>query len=481
VAVYLVSWLVALKSPLSLEYEGPCLWAAMELCLGHNIYDTGRLTSEPWVVTIYTPLYFLLAAPFQNIGGFNYWSLRAISMAAFAACMFYFYKLLLIYGARRLSAIIGLLLMASYIPLWHWSFNGRVDMLALSLSIVSLYLFELAFARAGENQENQVWCGSYLKQVLLRLGPYLPSTLVLSLAVFTKQPSLVVLPAVCAALLLKRRYVDLLAYLLSTLAICGILFLAIDMITQGGFLAHMKFCARMPFAWSDLDKHLSWMGVDWFKLWPLPVMAVLWLRRSKRREALALPLVLAIISGALTVYTIGTMYANLNHGFIFFMALTWLTVIFLETYTLAAGVVLIGVSSFSTYIIGTQMPGLLKNSDRMGESIELIKKLPLSGRTIFVEDPALAITCGATPLFVDVATFLQVWHRDRVSLAPLRKAIAEKRYPALIINLNDSLEDKPNYFWPDYLLETVEDNYDKHEYVIGNGELQQVYVPKYDR
>lgn len=518
--VYLISWFIALLSPLALEYEGPALWAAMELAKGHNIYDPLRLVQAPWAVTIYTPLYFVIGAPFQMYG-YNFAGLRLISMLSDVGALFFFYKLLGLYTRDRLRISIGLLLFASYVSIWSGSLKARVDMLALALSIAAMYFVVravekgMATGRAQEKDPNFYLNATSSSVDLQAFDPtnpdalnyefdsdegnfedrvskkqtanvdavpaivvkLLPGIVISVAAICAKLSSIVILPAVCVYLLFKKRYSELVIYGLSTLALGGAVFLIVNSVTAGGFLQHITFAFNVPFSSAELNKHLHLLGVDWPKVVMVPTLALLWWMNGKGRGRLVLPFSLAVISGALTVYTIGTVHANLNHGMLFYCSLSWLTVVFIEAYPLSLGTTMILASALCTYILGTQVPIMYNLSNRMGKSVEDLKQLKVAEQTIFVEDPTIAIVCGAKPLFVDVATFLQVWDRDKRSLSDLEKDLAQKKYPVVIINLNDSLNNKPSFYWSDSMLESINKGYKKVDYVTGNGDLQQLYAP----
>lgn len=519
-AVYLVSWYFALSSPLSLEYEGPSLWAAIELSKGHNIYPAKGLLEAPWVVTVCPPLYFLLGAPFQMLGAFNYPGLRFISIVAFGTAMLFFYRLLRLFSTSKLNVAVGLLLLASYVQIWSSSFKARVDMLALSLCIASLYYFFVGYKRtyglpidvaeeqttatvsaqtkataseqtiATESDQTEADAqppvSDELPQVsnelpggfMPRLKLYAPSIILAVAACFAKVSSVVILPTVCYYLASRKRYKDMIVYGGTALAISVVLFLVINMMTDGGFAKHLSFPLNAPYSTADLQKHLGMFGVDWPKLFMIPVIGLVWLEKNEKKERPILPFTLAVLSGLVTAYTIGTMHANLNHGLIFYFAISWLTVIFLEIYPLSLSTGMVLVSALCAYILSTQLEPMMTLCARMGRAQTDIVKQNLKDKLILVEDPAIAILAGAQPLYVDVGTFLQAIDRDERSLTEIETALSQKKYPAVIININDSLHDKPPMYWPDSFMEKLEENYKKYGYVVGNGDLQQMYVPK---
>lgn len=493
-AVYLVSWYLALSSPLSLEYEGPSLWAAIELAKGHNIYPAKGLVEAPWVVTVCPPLYFLLGAPFQMFGAFNYPGLRLISIAAFGAAMFFFYRLLRLFSSSKLNVAVGLLLFASYVQIWSSSFKARVDMLALSLCIASLYYFFVGYKTAYKISDPDETVAPELNQTagvdevktvslapngfLSRLRIYAPSILLVVAAIFAKVSSVVILPTVCYYLASRKKYKDMLVFGGASVLISAVLFFTINMMTDGGFAKHLSFPLNAPYSTADLQKHLGMFGVDWPKLFMIPVIGLVWLEKNEKKDRPILPFALAVVSGLVTAYTIGTMHANLNHGLIFYFAISWLTVIFLEIYPLSLCAGMVFVSALCAYILSTQLEPMSTICTRMARAQTDILKQNMKDKLILVEDPAIAILAGAQPLYVDVGTFLQSLDRDERSLAEIETALSQKKYPVVIININDSLHDKPAMYWPDSFMIKLEANYKKYGYVVGNGDLQQMYVPK---
>jgi hypothetical protein len=478
-AVYLVSWYIALSSPLSLEYEGASLWAATELAKGHNIYSAEHLVQPPWVVTVYPPLYFLLGAPFQ-IGDFNYPALRLISILAFGFTMLFFYRLIRLFSTSKLNVAVGLVLFASYVSIWSGSFKARADMLALALSIGSLYFFFREFIKTKplDADADTLANATVPKGFLFLLMIYAPSILMIVAAVYSKVSSIVILPAVCYYLATQKRFKDMFVYGGCSLTLCAILYLILDAVTAGGFTKHQLFSFDAPYSTADLQKHLNMFGVDWPKLFIIPVIGLVWLENNEKRERLILPATLAVVSGLLTAYTIGSMHATLNHGLMFYFAISWLTVIFIEIFPLSLGASMVFASALCTYILSTLLQPMMTLSARMDRARTDVISQNTKGKVILVEDPALALACGAQPLYVDIGTFLQTLDRAERSLAEVQKALALKQYPAVVININDSLHDKPMMYWQDSFMQTLEQHYKKYGFVVGNGDLQQMYVPK---
>ncbi len=474
--LYLVSWHLALNAPLSLEYEGPCLSACMELARGHNVYDAERLTSRPWEVIIYTPLYFCFGALFQ-FNGPSYWGLRLVSMLSLCATLFFSYRLFRASKLERLSVGIAVIALASFLPMWSWSWKGRVDMFSLALSVAALDFFVRAFQkRLAEPASTEAMFApkELFKLVLL----YLPATIFSTAALYTKQPSLFIAIVLVLFLLYRRKFADAIAFAGATGILIALVFVVLQLVTDGGFLAHMVFTSKMRFSWEFLVKHLLWFGADWLKIVSAPVLLAVWFFRKGDKSEVILPVILCIITGVFTLYSLGTIYATVNHAFITLIGLVWLIAIALDRMPVI-GAALVFPSILVSGCVMQQLNGRLAETvAQMPNTIERLKQLNLQGQTLFVEDPALAFVTSSTPLFVDVATFLQVWSRQNRPLTELTSALNKKEFAAVIINEKDSDGETPRYFWTDEVRDAILRNYKRTEgKVIGNGETQILFLP----
>ncbi len=397
--------------------------------------------------------------------------------------MYYAYRLFLLYCQDRLAITIALLSYASYVATWAWSWKGRVDMLSVALTIGCLYALEVAVRSSSEITADREAAGVSKAGAFKRLAPYSLSIALLVAAVYSKQSCLVILPVVCIFLLARRRYIDAIYYGVVCTIACLIIALALQAITGGGFMLHMDV-AKKTQGTANLLKHLELFGVDWLKIWFVPVLAVFWgLSKNRQGKSLAhllLPLLLAAVGAASIIFTIGTKYANINHAIPFFFALSWLLAIFLEARPCLGGLLFILLSGLSTYIISTCLPQKFYVLEKMDKTLEQLHDLKVRGKTIFVEDPSLGIASGATPLFVDVATFIMVWENEHQTkqLSEIEAAIQKREYPVVIINENDSLEHQPFYYWNDAFMRQLNENYEKGSPVAANGEVQIMYIPR---
>ncbi|MBZ0189108.1 MAG: glycosyltransferase family 39 protein, partial [Candidatus Obscuribacterales bacterium] len=424
-------------------------------------------------VIIYPPVYFLVSVPFLVFGGPSYWGLRLVSIAAFVVCMVSSYRLFLRTSESQLSVCIGLLAFASFNPVFSWSLKGRVDMLSMAFSIVALDWFWSAYEKLEEDKEKKI---SGIKLLVL----YLPAIVAGIWSIYTKQPSVVVPFSIFVFLLFKRKFDQAVLFALLSAGLCGLIFLFVNSWTQSGFLAHMRFLSQMPFSVDDLNKHLLWIGADWPKLALIPVILGVYLFGKKAGQEILLPCLLALLSGIITIYTLGTAYANVNHGLHFFWACCWILAICASAAPVLAGSYVVLSSFLNVYTILPWLSGLSASALKVSQAERVLKSVDLRGTTMLVEDPALAITAGAQPLFVDVATFIQIWQEKGKSMDDLRAELRNRKYSAVIINRHDSQLERPPYFWDESFVKDVTDNYRFAGRVVGNGEIQKMYVRKDD-
>ena len=131
--------LAALAFPYPLNYgEGPLLDQAVRLAGMKNIYPAD-LSTPPYVVSNYPPLFMLLQAPLVWIFGPEFLYGRVISLAStMAVAGLISATLHAITRDRTASAAGGLTFLAVPFVL-HWSSLDRVDMLGLALSWGGLY------------------------------------------------------------------------------------------------------------------------------------------------------------------------------------------------------------------------------------------------------------------------------------------------------------------------------------------------------
>ncbi len=138
---------LALDDPYTLNYgEGPLLDQAVRLARGENIYRAD-LSTPPYTITNYPPLYVLAQVPFVQHFGAALWYGRLISLvSALAAALFLGLTVQTITGDWLAGLAAGLTLPA--IPyIFYWSALARIDCLALALSLAGLWVIARWYRR----------------------------------------------------------------------------------------------------------------------------------------------------------------------------------------------------------------------------------------------------------------------------------------------------------------------------------------------
>lgn len=482
--LYFVRFAVACLADLPIDYEGPTYWGVYLLAQGKNIYDSATLQSAPFMVTIYPPLYYALAAIFQPalgvISGLK--MARLISMISLCASALVSYRIFILTGAERKKAWIACFAFLNFFALWIWSSYCRVDMLATALSLFALERFLQAEKTAQEKRK-------------LRLN--MLSIILCVASVFTKQSSFIVPASIICYLLLKKRFKQSAIWSLSCAGLFAGIFLFLQFATANGFIQHMQFASKMPFDWAMLGEHLAWIGFDWLKI--LIILAAIFVliifgRHPQKdveegQEFFKLSLPFLALTAAFTLYTLGTQYPNTNHAILFYFVLCWIfcqvTSIFKEKfdnqpeqiYSLTLIGACLSCTGFMAYLLPSMCEWPKQLNDEL-KTFESKRALPPNS-LVFTEDPYLCLLSNTKPLFVDVSTFVQVWKNLKGDKwdADLLELIDKKKLSAVIINVHDDSKEMPPYYWRENLVDAIHQKYNLKTGITGNRQRHNLYLP----
>jgi len=212
--VFLIYQGQALSHPYPLDYgEAPLVDQAMRMAAGQNIYRSD-ISSPPYTISNYPPLYVLSLVPFVKVFGPNFLAGRIISFLCSLASGTFLALIVYAHTADRTAAIVTGLLFVAIPYVVHWSPLLRIDMLALACSTGGLYLL----ARWPTAR----W--SAVASVLLFVA-----------AIYTRQSYALAAPLAAFVWLATHgwRRAAGLAALVGGLVLA--LFLALNALTQGGF------------------------------------------------------------------------------------------------------------------------------------------------------------------------------------------------------------------------------------------------------
>ena len=212
--IFLLHTSMALFHRYPLDYgEAPLVDQAVRLAAGQNIYRPD-LSSPPYTISNYPPLYPLSMAPLVKLFGPNLGAGRVISLLSTLASAAFLALIVYTYAQDRLAAVITGLLFLSIPYVVGWSPLARVDMLGLALSTAGLYVV---------TRWPTTWRGVIV------------SALLLVAAIYTRQSHGLAAPLAAFVWLLTQDWRQALKLAGLVGGIGLILFLVLNLLTGGGF------------------------------------------------------------------------------------------------------------------------------------------------------------------------------------------------------------------------------------------------------
>lgn len=443
--IYLWNWSAALSSPYSLNFEGPMLWAADALSQGQNIYSADGLQKEPWVTTIYPPLYLAFLALLAKLLGVNYFAMRVASMLFTAG----------------LAAVL--------VDIFH---RLKLSLPAILSSLVFLFSFDCMSTRGFEVRPDIAvvfFCALLLQQFVVvcldekkqeALKSYLSVFLLGAVCIEIKQQAIVFMLAIVVYLFAEghRKIAGVLlgGWLLSILIFSGIM-----QLFTGAYIHNLVFLSPVKSSSNILIGNLGSIGIDWIKLIVALFLVPAGILALRKLEGLQkFPLLLALISTALFFYSMGIPASSSNHMMAALLALSWFLALCLDKLPALCGIILLVASACSFPFLseegryrGQLLPFARKDAD-------VLQHLGLEGKPVLTDDLYINYLTHSKPVLVDCATFLNVW-KAKGELGNLTTPISEKRYAAVIINSNDNEGKNTNAWWPPPVIEAIHANYHK--------------------
>ena len=208
------SW-AAVNFPYPLDYgEGPVLDQVLRLARFENIYHSD-ISTPPYTVSNYPPLFYLLQIPFAAIFGPAFWYGRIVSLVSALLAALFIGLTVYTLTSDRIAALISGLMLLAFPQILQWSAFDRVDTLALALSWAALF--------------------AIVKWPTRRRGLIL-AVLLFTAAIYTKQSYALVGPVTALAWLLQgKHYCQAVKFAGWLFGICLGLFLGLNWATNGGF------------------------------------------------------------------------------------------------------------------------------------------------------------------------------------------------------------------------------------------------------
>jgi ABC-type sugar transport system permease subunit len=453
--------IAALAFPYPLNYgEGPLLNQAVRLEQLQNIYPSD-LSSPPYVISNYPPLFVLLQAPLVWVFGPTFLYGRAISLLCTIAVASLVAATVNTLTRDKTASVVGGLTFLAVPFVLYWSSLDRVDMLGLALSWGALY----AIVRRPDR------------------GGVILAALLLVAAVYTRQTYVLAAPLAALAWLLARGQRRQAFRLVIITVGLGLLLLGIlSALTKGGFFFHTVTANANEFRWELVSGNLSFMG----GIMPLLLLGGLaFIVLGLRTRSAGWWLVGTYLAAAVaTAFLIGKIGSDVNYLLELSTALALAAGSLVGRYpsrpavrtalllALAVQVAIMVQASQFTYarfqagVIGNKdglarLEGVVNDSNGPVLADEYAGLLPLEGRGIYLQPFEMT----------------QLQRDGRWDQSPLLASIERREFPAILIW-------KPSYAagvyrerWTREMLETIDENYrPTHKYAD-----TLVYRPRPDK
>lgn len=280
---------LAVLHPYPLDYgEAPLVDQAVRLAKGQNIYRPD-LSSPPYTVSNYPPLYVFVLTPLVWLFGPTFLVGRAVSVACALASGAFLASIIYVHTRDRLATVTTGMVFLAVPYVVHWSALLRIDMLALAFSLAGLYV---------------------VARWPLARWSTVAAALLLVAAICTRQSYALAAPLAAFVWLWthdRRQALGLAALVGGSLSV---LFLALNVLTHGGFFFNIVTANVNDF---DMER-LRWnLGRLWEAAPFLLVVGGVCLTLAPGRLRLWPVLVAYLIGAALSSLTIGKIGSNVNY------------------------------------------------------------------------------------------------------------------------------------------------------------------------
>jgi multiple sugar transport system permease protein len=435
--------IVALAFPYPLNYgEGPLLDQAVRLRELQNIYPSD-LSSPPYVISNYPPLFVLLQAPLVWAFGPAFLYGRAISLLCTFAVAGLIATTINTLTRDRMASVAGGLTFLAVPFVLHWSSLDRVDMLGLALSWGGLY----AIVRRPDR------------------GGVILAALLLVAAVYTRQTYALAAPLAALAWLLargQRRHALGLVIMSGGL---GLLLLGVlSALTKGGFFFHTVTANANEFRWELVTGNLSFMG----GIMPLLLLGGLALVvLGLRARPASWWFVGAYLMGAVvTALLIGKIGSDVNYLLELSAALALAAGSLVGRYparpavrsalllALAVQVAIMVQTSQLTY--ARFQAGVIENRDGLARLEEVVDD---SNGPVLADEYAGLLPLEGRGIYLQPFEMTQLQRDGRWDQRPLIASIERREFPAILIWKPPYASGVYRERWTREMLETIDENY----------------------
>lgn len=287
ILIFIIHGLIVLGFNYPLDYgEGPLLNQALRLTNGEPLYPTD-ITSPPYLITNYPPIFILLNAFFVWIFGPSLLIGRLIALLSTIGTAIIIALLINHFFSDQgfLPGLVGASLFLIIPYVLQWSAYFRVDMLALLFSVTGIYIV------VNHPEEN--------RSILL-------AALFFVLAAYTRQSYGLAGPLSAAIWIgIKNRKQAIKLILIYTIAGL-VLFGLLQLLSKGGFYFHIITANINPYHWQTVINYALEMynTMPWILLILAIFLTIGW--RYFRSYALLAPFMISSGAAALSIGKVGS-------------------------------------------------------------------------------------------------------------------------------------------------------------------------------
>jgi hypothetical protein len=447
----------AVKFPYSMDYgEAPLVDQAMRLAAGQNIYRAD-ISTPPYTISNYPPLYVaVLAISIRLFGPASTFAFGRIisALCAWVASLCIY---LIIYRSThdRFAGLSAGFIFLAFPYVMFWSSLLRIDLLALALSLAGLCVLTW-------QPDSPKW--------------FVTAALLLVAAIFTRQSYALAAPLAGFVWLLARDWKQAikLAGLVGGLSL--ILFLILNIWTQGGFYYNIVTANVNEFRMDNLKYHWGEFRNAALILILVGGASFFLGKHLNPLWALSTPY---LMGAALSAATIGKIGSNVNYLLELCAALslaagavlawsrahvsihTWRAALLILLAVAVGRLMHVSLANFAVILNERQLAYV-----ELSQLETLVKKTP---GPILADEYMGMLTLQGRPLTIQPFEVTQLAWAGKWDQSPLLKGIQEKEYAAVIIY------DRPwaNERWTQEMIDAIDASYVLSDVVAEN----RVYLP----
>jgi hypothetical protein len=430
-----------------LDYgEAPLIDQAMRLILRDNIYRPD-ISSPPFTITNYPPIFVTLLSPFVQFFGPNFWAGRVISSlsalvtsASLALIVFHHTK-------DRFSSLVTGLVFLAFPYVVGWSSLSRIDLLALALSTLGLFIF----SRWPHSRWTINVGGSFLV-----------------LAIFTRQSYALAAPFAAFVWLWSHKWKRAIHLTIFVGIISALSFLILNLLSENGFTFNIITANVNEFGLERLKDHLSNLA-DNFPF--LLLVGSLMLLLSPQRTAVGWFLAPYLFGAFLSALTIGKIGSNINYFLELCAALSlsigamiaWLRKIqnpagvWIRTFFLL--VLCWQIIMMTQISINEGDAGHEYRSDRIEEVHKIFDIVANSEGPVLADEYMGMITLQGRSLYIQPFEVTQLANAGIWDQTSLLEGIRNKKFPLILLHYFGGYDGALKERWTPEMLSAISANY----------------------